>query len=109
MSILAEWEVVIHQKHVCVAELHDMSLSTHSSIFAARESTLVPEAGKRKRGRPRKVANTDGTELAAPAPQPLGKARKGTLNLEIPQVNSEAGRKNKAVSLLLAFLLQDLY
>jgi AT hook motif len=73
--------------------------STHS-VLAARESTQGPDAGKRKRGRPRKVINTDGTELAVP--WPLGKESKDASNLEIPQVSSEAGRKNKAVSLLSA-------
>lgn len=72
-------------------ELGDVSISTHS-VLAARESTLVPEAGKRKRGRPRKVADTDGTELAAP--RLLGRNAS----------NEAVGQKNDSepVSLLLA-------
>lgn len=73
-----------------------MSLSTHS-VLAARESTLFSEAGKRKRGRPRKFANADGIELATTRP-----LRMDASNMEISQVNSEVGRENVPVSLLLA-------
>ena len=75
-------------------EWGDVSISTHFFFLTARESTLVPEAGKRKRGRPRKVVDTDGTELATP--RLLGR---NASKMGISQVNSEvAGQKKEPVS-----------
>ena len=55
------------------------------------ESTLVPEAGKRKRGRPRKVVHTGGTM------SPISRMDDSS------DSESEAGRESRAVSLVFAF------